>query len=171
MKKTIIILLSIIGMTVSFSAKAQDHSKITVGVMGGINVFAEPTFTKDGSAIAVFPGSSMFFDITVAEFGKGHLTVGGQTGFQTWKNQHFDVTVAPRVTCGWNVAKGVELHVGATAGLGSSSWRGGGKDYLGFSFSAFGGAEFFFTNHFGLMLEGGYSDYTPDVNAGLVFRF
>ena len=63
--------------------------------MGGINVFAEPTFTKDGSAVAVFPGS----------------------------------------------------------------------------FSVFGGAEFFFTNHFGLMLEGGYSDYTPDVNVGLVFRF
>ena len=178
MKKTIIILLSIIGMTLSLSANAQNEQKVTIGVLGGSNVYIEPTFTDGNSAWAFVPGGSVFVDCKVATFGKGHFTVGAQTGFQYWRKSEnvvggrlYDLAVAPRLTIGWDLAKWFELHIGTTAGLGFSNWRGAKDFNVGFSYSGFVGAEFIFTNHFGLMLEGGYSDYTPDANVGLVFRF
>ena len=178
MKKTIIILLSIIGMTLSLSANAQNEQKVTIGVLGGSNVYIEPTFTNGNSAWAFVPGGSVFVDCKVATFGKGHFTVGAQTGYQYWGNRSstlggklYDFAVAPRLTVGWNLAKWFELHVGLTAGLGVSNWRGAKDVNLGFSYSGFVGTEFFLSDHFGLMLETGYSDYTPDANVGLVFRF
>ena len=176
MKKTIIILLSVIGMTMSLSANAQNEQKVTIGVLGGTNVYLEPTFTGGNSAWAFIPGGSVFVDCKVATFGKGHFTVGAQTGFQLWGKsesvgQKYDIALAPRLTVGWDLAKWFELHVGVTGGLGLSSWRGAKNFNVGFCYSGFVGAEFIFTEHFGLMLEGGYSDYTPDANVGLVFRF
>ena len=178
MKKSIIILLSVLGMTMSLSANAQNVSNITIGVLGGSNIYIEPTFSNNGSTWAFIPGGSVFLDATVVNFGKGHFTVGAQTGYQYWGNSSatlggklYDFAVAPRLTVGWNLAKWFELHVGLTAGLGISNWRGAKDVNMGFSYSGFVGTEFFLSDHFGLMLETGYSDYTPDANVGFVFRF
>ena len=178
MKKNIIIILSLIGMTVSLSANAQNDNKMTIGVLGGSNIYVDPALSTNNSAWAFIPGGSVFMDYSVATFGKGHFTVGAQAGFQLWGKSStavngnlYDIAVAPRATVGWNLAKWFELHLGVTAGLGFSNWRGAKDFNTGFSYSCFVGTEFFFNDRFGLMLEAGYSDYTPDANAGLVFRF
>jgi hypothetical protein len=58
----------------------------------------------------------------------------------------------------------------ATAGLGYSNWRAGASS-LGFSYSGFAGLQLMFSKGFGLTVEGGYSDFTPDISAGFVFKF
>ena len=177
MKKTILIIaLSLVGMMMSLTANAQNDRKVTIGVLGGTNMYLDVNQTNADWHFV--PGGSIFADCSVVTFGKGHFTVGGQAGFQYWNpgdnklgGKSLDFSVAPRLTVGWNLAKWFELHVGTTTGLGISNWRGAKDVNFAFAYSGFVGVRFFFGDLFGLTIEGGYASHTPDVCAGLVFRF
>lgn len=172
MKKSILIIaLSILGMTMSLSSGARNDGKFTVGLIGGTNLFHEPAHAPVGSAWAFFPGGTVFLDYSVANFAGGHFTVGAQAGFQSWRNNHLDWSVAPRLTLGWDLTDRAEVHLGVNGGLGLSNWRGGKGNVMGFSYSAFAGFQFLIADGFGLTLEGGYSQFTPDLNVGVFFRF
>ena len=173
MKKGILsFVLSLLGMTMSISAQAQNECKLTIGAIGGVNLYREPLLLTDSGVRGMFPGGSLFFDYSVVTFGKGHFTVGAQIGGQSWRNGLYDLAAAPRLTVGWDLQKWFEMHFGLTSGLGYSNWRGGqGINSLGFSYSGFFGTRFYITKGFGITLETGYSDYTPDFGIGLVFRF
>ena len=172
MKKLFIILaICSVALTASVPAFASGNmpsgQKATLGILGGTNAF---TRIAHGAAWTFNPGGSIFFDYPVAAFTSGHFTVGAQAGFQNWRNDHLNFSLAPRFTIGWDVAEWCELHLGAIAGLGFTNWHAGKPLTFGFSYGGFLGAQFYVSDTIGVTLEGGASRFSPEVCVGVVFK-
>ena len=113
--------------------------------------------------------------IALANLGSGHLYGGLQAGanFRHGKvmdTNKTDLSVAPRLTLGWNLGRVVEMHAGGFAGIAAKRFDAG-KNELVFSYGGFGGLRLNFSDSVGLVLEGCYSPQLPYGLAGLAFKF
>lgn len=172
MKKFIAILaVAVVAMSAAFSAKAIEDPWAKGTMVAGAQVGFVPGV-----------GGSAYFDyVMVDSWWKGHFTVGGEILYRHWGRtyegysySYNDFGFAPRATYGLNITDKFEVHAGALAGLGVSTW--GWSDShkassLGFCYGGLAGIRFFFTDNLALSAEVQYSGYGQYANVGIAYKF
>lgn len=161
MKKIVaIVSLMTLCLTASFKAAAIEAPKPvgtkTVGIMAGI----DPFYRNTGI------GGLAYFDYTLANWGIGHFTVGGQFGFEGFPKAKMNAfSVAPRATYGINITDKFEAHVGLSMGYYNFA------KVSGFYHGEFIGMNYNFTPSFSLTAQLGYSAFAPALCVGVAFQF
>lgn len=123
------------------------------------------------------PGFGGFLSgsIAMANLGKAHLYGGLQGGVNmrhgaALDTKKMDLSLAPRITMGWNLGRVVELHFGGLAGIDAQRFDAQ-KSQLIFCYGGIGGLRFNLGSSVGIVLEGCYSNCLPYATGGLAFRF
>ena len=122
-------------------------------------------------------GANLDASIAMANLGSAHLYGGLQLGADLRKGygaSRTDLSLAPRLTLGFNLSRVVEMHAGGVAGI--AMRKVSSSDYssspsLIFCYGGFGGFRFNVSDSLGIVLEGCYSHCLPYATAGLAFRF
>jgi len=85
-------------------------------------------------------------------------------------SKKMEFSLAPRVMLGWNLGRVVEFHAGGLAGIAMQHFDEL-KSNLAFCYGGFGGFRLNFSDSFGIVLEGCYSNCLPYATGGIAFRF
>lgn len=126
-----------------------------------------------------FPGVGALLSgqVALTDMAAGHLYGGLQLGgnfrhgaVASLDTRKVDLSLAPRLMLGWNLGRVVEFHAGGLAGVAAQRFDAG-KFQLAFCYGGFGGFRLNFSDSFGLVLEGCYSNCLPYATGGLAFRF
>lgn len=154
---------------------------VAVAISVSLNAFAsEPD--KPGTKLITIQGgygpgiaAVLSGNIAMANLGASHLYGGLQLGgnFRHGKvaeTRKTDLSVAPRLTLGWNLGRVVEIHAGGLAGIAAVKFDAD-QSNLAFCWGGFGGLRLNFSDSFGLVLEGCYSKQLPYGLAGIAFKF
>ena len=113
--------------------------------------------------------------IVLTDMAAGHLYGGLQLGANfrhgaVLDSRKTDLSLAPRVMLGWNLGRVVEFHAGVLAGVAMQHFDDL-KSSLAFCYGGFGGFRLNFSDSFGIVLEGCYSNCLPYASGGFAFRF
>ena len=167
MKKSFFLLTAVLsGLFVSQAAFAiQDPdapgSKLITVQAGG------------GPGIGGFVSGS----IAMANLGASHLYGGLQLGADLhngYSSKRMDLSLAPRVTLGFNLSRSIEFHFGGLAGVAMRKISADGVSSdpsLLFCYGGLGGFRFNLSPSLSIVLEGCYSNCLPYGTGGLAFRF
>lgn len=126
-----------------------------------------------------FPGVGALISgqVALTDLAAGHLYGGLQLGgnfrhgaIASMGTRKVDLTLAPRLMLGWNLGRVVEFHAGGLVGVAAQRFNAD-KFQLVFCYGGFGGFRLNFSDSFGLVLEGCYSNCLPYATGGFAFRF
>ena len=150
--------------TVSYSASAELAPQWTKGTaMVNAEFGIAPGY---GAAISL---DYVLFD----NWWKGHFSVGGEVDFA--KPYKYDTTfgLSPRATYGLNITDQFEVHAMAQMGFGFRKYNDGvyADDHTYILHSEMVGCRFFFTENFAVIAETGYSNWLPELRAGITYKF
>lgn len=147
---------------VSYNASAELAPQWEKGTMVG------------NAAIGIQPfGAAVSLDyVLVDEWWMGHFTVGGEIDLRS--QDHYGAWgLTPRCTYGLNITPEFEVH--AMVGMGFGSWNykyDGYKSHDTFILhNEFVGCRYFFADNLAALAEVGYSNWFPEVRAGISFKF
>jgi len=120
-------------------------------------------------------GAAVSLDyVLVDEWCQGHFTVGGEINVADWGKNCNAIGVTPRCTYGLNITNEFEVH--AIVGLGVTNYNYKDlNDKRNHSMRTLStemvGCRYFFTDAIAVNAEVGYSNYSPEVRAGISYRF
>ena len=115
--------------------------------------------------------------IAIANLGATHFYGGLQLGADFHKgfsSKRTDLSLAPRVTLGFNLSRVIELHFGGLAGIAMrkiSADSFAPEPELLFCYGGLGGFRFNISPSVGIILEGCYSNCLPYGTGGIALRF
>ena len=164
MKKTI---ASLLGLLMAFAVSTP--------------VFAAEPDAPGSKMVTIqaggFPGFGgiLSAQLAMANVGNGHLYGGLQFGGnlrhgKATDTQKIDLSLAPRVTLGWNLGRVVEIHAGALGGVAAQRFDDL-KTQLAFCYGGLGGLRLNLSESMGIVLEGCYSNCLPYATGGIAIRF
>ena len=147
---------------VSYSASADLAPQWSKGTMiANANLGVQP-----------FGGSVSLDYVLVDEWWKGHFTVGGEIDFRS-ENHWTAFGATPRATYGLNITDQFEVHAAVGVGFGLANYKyndvKGDDNFI--MWNEFVGCRFFFTDNIAVMAEAGYSNWFPELRAGISFKF
>lgn len=149
---------------ISYSASAELAPQYSKGtMMANVEFGVAPGF-----------GGSISLDYVLFDnWWKGHFSVGGEIDMA--KPYKYDTTfgVSPRATYGLNITDQFEVHAMAEMGFGFRKYDDGvvADNHTFIVHSEMVGCRFFFTDSFAVMAETGYSNWMPQLRAGVCFKF
>lgn len=149
---------------ISYSASAELAPQYSKGtMMANVEFGVAPGF-----------GGSISLDYVLFDnWWKGHFSVGGEIDMA--KPYKYDTTfgVSPRATYGLNITDQFEVHAMAEMGFGFRKYDDGvvTDNHTFIVHSEMVGCRFFFTDNFAVMAETGYSNWMPQLRAGICFKF
>ena len=149
---------------VSYSASAELAPQYSKGtMMANVEIGTVPGF---GGSISL---DYVLFD----DWWKGHFSVGGEIDLAQPYKYQTNFGVSPRATYGLNITDQFEVHAMAQMGFGYHKYNDGTfSDHETFILhSEMVGCRFFFTDNFAVMAETGYSNWMPELRAGICFKF
>ena len=122
-------------------------------------------------------GGLVSSNIAIAKLGATHLYGGLQLGADLhsgYGSKRTDLSLAPRITLGFNLSRVVELHFGGLAGIAMRKISSTGfspDPSLLFCYGGLGGFRFNISPSVGIILEGCYSNCMPYGTGGIALRF
>ena len=158
-----ILMIAALAM-VSYSAKAELAPQYSKGT------------TMINAELGVAPGFGVSVSLDYVLFDdwwKGHFSVGGELDFAQPYKYQTNFGVSPRATYGLNITDQFEVHAMAQMGFGYHKYDDGvvtGNETF-IVHSEMVGCRFFFTDNLAVMAETGYSNWMPELRAGITYKF
>ena len=167
MKKSIYLFVAVLtGLFVSQSGHAIQDPDAPGSKLVTIQAGGGPGF-----------GGFVSGNIAMANLGASHLYGGLQLGadfHSGFGSKRTDLSLAPRITLGFNLSRVVEFHFGGLAGIAMRKISSDGfspDPSLLFCYGGLGGFRFNISPSVGIILEGCYSNCLPYGTGGIVLRF
>ncbi|MBQ6762256.1 MAG: hypothetical protein IJP49_05845 [Bacteroidales bacterium] len=167
MKKSVYLMLAVLtGLFVSQSSFAIQDPDVPGTKLITFQAGGGPGF-----------GGLVSGNIAIANLGATHLYGGLQLGVDLhsgYGSKRTDLSLAPRITLGFNLSRVVELHFGGLAGIAMRKISSTGfspDPSLLFCYGGLGGFRFNISPSVGIILEGCYSNCMPYGTGGIALRF
>lgn len=119
-------------------------------------------------------GAAVSLDyVLVDEWWQGHFTVGGEINVSNYADHYNAIGVTPRCTYGLNITNDFEVHAVAEFGVSNYNYKYAEKrkHELRGLHTEMVGCRYFFGDGIAVNAEVGYSNYSPEVRAGISYRF
>ncbi len=162
MKKSIKFLAVAAMALVSMNASALEPQWSKGTMIGNAHVGVEPT------------GAAVSLDyVLVDEWWQGHFTVGGEINICDFADHYNTVGLMPRCTYGLNITDQFEVHAVAGIGLSNYNYKFNDtrKHELRTGHTEMAGCRFFFNDNFAVTAEVGYAYLSPEIRAGISYKF